>query len=289
MRDDGESDIRKERALHIFKRHIDGVIQKTYHFIEFFGKHPFIVGVLAFLGIAGFILAIVSYHMDRSDAQATTDQVNGVNDIVEKIYVEVQSQKRDWQVMDRTFYGVKVGGSIQPAYSLNFERIIRKGKGVTKYIQWKLPNSNRFAVSYNSEQDRIRKIDLEWGGGSNGKDVGISDFRFGETSLQEIRDRLGSNGFSYASKVMYTNDEGIVTLNAFELKDTPAIIVVFETLISNATKAKIDFLPREKQVLGAIGDKFILIGVSVADEVFLDDEWGKVKLYDPVSNPIVLK
>jgi hypothetical protein len=271
------------------KRNIAQTIEAVHSFIKFFGRHPFIVGVLAIIGVSGFVLSIVSYRTDRTDAQATTDQVAGVNDIVEKLYDEVQSQKRDWQIMNRAFYGIQVGGPIQPAYKLDFERIIRKGKGVTKYIQWKLPNFNQFSVSYNSEQDRIRKIDLEWGGSVNGSEVGISDFKFGETTLQEIRDRFGSNGFSYAGKVIYTTDEGIVTLNAFELRDTPTIIVVFETLISNEAKAQIDLLPREKQVLGKIGDKFTLVGVSVADEVFLDDEWGKVKIYDPESNPIVLQ
>ena len=289
MQDDLEREEKKPKATLVLKGYVTKVFEVTRFSIEIFGKHPFVVGVLAFLSIAGLIISIVSFRLDRHDAEATTEQVAGANETIEKIYYEVQSQKRDWQVMNRAFYGIKVGGPIQPAYDLDFERVFRKGKGAVKYIQWRLPNSNTLAVSYNSEQDRIRKIDLNWGRNSEGINAGISDFRFGETTLQEIRDRFGSNGFSYAGKVMYTNDDGIVTLNAFELRDTPAIIVVFETFISNEVKAKIDLLPREQQVLGEIGDYFVLTGISVADEAFLDKEWGKVKLYDPESEPIALE
>ena len=257
--------------------------------IEFFGRHPFVTGLLALLSIVGLLLSIAGYRSDRRESRDSTEQVAGVNDTVKQIFDKVQRLGRDWQVMDRAFYGVRVGGPIQPVYDLNFERILRKGSGNKKSIEWKTYNSNIFIVTFDGGQDRIRKIEIEWSGSVSGKDVGIADFRFGESTLQDIRGKFGSNGFSYAAKVMYFNDDGIVTLNAFELKETPAIIVVFKTLLSKSSKEFVDKLPAEDQVLGKIGNYFVLTGIIVADETYLDEEWGNRKIYDPNSNPIALE
>jgi hypothetical protein len=53
--------------------------------IEFCGRHPFVTGLLALLSIAGLILSIISYRLDRQDAQSTTDQVRRVEERIEHI------------------------------------------------------------------------------------------------------------------------------------------------------------------------------------------------------------
>lgn len=111
---------------------------------------------------------------------------------------------------------------------------------------------------------------------------------FGKTTLKEIRKMYGSNGFSYAEHMMFQVPDGIVTFNAFELTRTPAIIVVFITKLSNESRKEIDSLPEEQQVIDAIAQHFKLDAVAVADESYLDEIWGKHKLYDPKSLPIRL-
>jgi len=250
--------------------------------IELIGKHPFITGLVVLLSVVGLAISIIGFKLDRNDAKSTEKQLD-------HIYEVLHGSERDWHVMKKAFYGIRVGGPVQPAYDLNFERLFRKGDGAIKSIKWCLPNLNEFSVSYDSEQDRIRQIEIKWGGNEQGKEVGMSGFRFNETTLRDIRRSLNSNGFSYATHIMYSGDNGVVAFNAFELAETPTIIVVFKTLLPYEAKEKIDLLPQEKQEFGQIGEYFRLIGVSVADEAYLDDVWGEEKIYDPKSNPIALK
>ena len=278
-----------EKSTQDRRKKILTALALTKSFIEFIGQHPFATGILAILGLGGFFLSIESYRMDREESKETTAQITDVNNIAKIILEKVDHIGRDWEVMDRAFYGIQVGGPVQPAYDLHFERILRKGSGTEKYIEWKANNSNVLSVTFDSVQDRVRKISLDWGGTSIGKSVGISDFSFGETTLKDIRDTFNSNGFSYAAKVMWVAEEGVVTLNAFELKDTPTIVIVFKTIISNEARAAIEKLSAEDQVMGKIGQYFKLIGIIVADESYLNEEWGRRKIYDPNSNPIELE
>lgn len=289
MKTENDETSEQEPKYRFSKTVLNGILNNIRAGIEFIGKHPFATGLLALLSIAGLAISIIGFELDRSDARSTTEQVANVDQCLDQIYKVLQGSERDWHVMEKAFYGVRVGGPIQPAYDLNFERLLRKGDGTIKSIKWLLPNSNEFSVSYDSEQDRIRQIEIEWSGNEQGKEVGISDFRFNETTLQDIRKSFNSNGFSYATHVMYRGDDGVVTFNAFELAETPTLIVVFKTLLPYKVKEKIDLLPKEKQKLGQIGEHFNLIGVSVADETYLDEVWGEVKIYDPKSNPITLK
>jgi hypothetical protein len=249
--------------------------------IEYIGKHPFVTGLMVLLSVVGLAISIIGFKLDRDDAKSTEEGIKCFNK-------KLHGSERDWHVMEKAFYGIRVGGPVQPAYDLKFERLLRTGDGVIKSIKWRLPNLNEFSVSYDSKQDRIRQIEIKWDGNKQGKEVGMSGFRFNETTLQDIRRSFNSNGFSYATHIMYSSDDGVVTFNAFELAETPTIIVVFKTLLPYEDKEKIDLLPQEKQEFGQIGDYFRLIGVSVADEAYLDDVWGKEKIYDPKCNPVTL-
>lgn len=111
---------------------------------------------------------------------------------------------------------------------------------------------------------------------------------FGRSSLQQIRRLYESNGFSYAKHAMFEIDGAIVTFNAFELKRTPTIVVVFITRISAETRQHISTSPEANQLLGEIGEHFKLVAIAVADESYLDQIWGCDKIYDPNSVAIRL-
>ena len=283
----GKKKERKKKKNNSF--HISKTTSYIKLFIEYFAKHQLIIGLLSIIGLLGVILSFIGFNIDRNEATSTTKQIEIVQTSINSIESKLEKSRRDWQVMEKAFHGIRIGGSVLPVYELNFNRILRTGRGAVKTIKWELGNKNRFKVVYNSTQDLILHIETEWGGGKEGKDVGISDFEYGKTTLQDIRDTFKSNGFSYAMKVMYEQEDGIVTLNAFELKNTPSIITVFKTFIPYSIKDEIDKLSEEKQVLGKIGKYFKLIGISVSDEDYLDTEWGRNKIYDPESSPISLE
>tara|TARA_R110001606_G_scaffold87065_2_gene196678 strand:+ start:430 stop:1260 length:831 start_codon:yes stop_codon:yes gene_type:complete len=264
------------------------LIRGGFQFIELWARHPLASGLCALLGLFGLIFAIYSYQKDRSESRSSTLQVSEVQQQIQGLREVVEAQGRDWQVMDDAFYGIRVGGPVDVAYDAPFERISRQAVGSRKTLKWLTPEGNYLTTTFDSHDNRVLQIVVDWGGRDAQPETGISDFAFGQTTLQDIRDRFDSNGFAYAMKMMHETDGGIVTYNAFELKDTPSIIVVFKTMLGDDDRVYIETLPPERQVLGEIGAYFRLVGITVADEDFLDSIWGKNKIYDAKSAPIAL-
>lgn len=198
------------------------------------------------------------------------------------------SPQGDWNVMDKAFNGIRIGGAIESVQKLRFKLLDRSGSGAIKIVKWALKNGNEMSVTYNSERNRILYMEVDWNKLESGKSVGISRLTFGKTTLKEIRELFKSNGFSYAQHMMFRLDDGIVTFNAFELAETPTIIVVFVTKLSHRSEEEINLLSDDQQVMGAIGHHFKLVAVAVADESYLDEIWGKDKIYDPKGLPIKL-
>jgi len=198
------------------------------------------------------------------------------------------SRKGDWEVMDRAFHGVRIGAPILTLQKLGLKPIDRSGSGAIKITKWRLDNGNEMSVTYDSVQDRILYVEIDWNQKTSGIAADMGGLLFGRSTLQQIRRMYKSNGFSYAAHVMCEVEDGIVTFNAFELKRTPTIIVVFITKLSDDTRQHILTLPAEKQVLAYIGEHFKLDAVAIADESYLDEIWGKDKIYDPKSISIKL-
>jgi len=184
------------------KRSIQRPLLSLRTFVEFCGKHPFATGLFALLSIIGLVVSIIGYQKDREEALTTTEQVDLAHQKLNEIVTKLDAPSRDWQVMESTFYGIRIGGSVKPAYNLGFERISRTGRGSVKRIVWRLDNENRFSVAYDSAQDRILRITLDWGGENIAREFGFSDFKFGETTPQNIPDTFESNGSSYARHIM---------------------------------------------------------------------------------------
>lgn len=205
-----------------------------------------------------------------------------------RVAMQRTSRKGDWEVMDRAFHGIRIGAPITTLQKLGLTPIDRNGSGALKITKFLLASGNDLSVTYNSTQDRILYMEIDWNQKTTGAKTGLGALRFGHSTLQQIRHLYKSNGFSHAKHIMFEMEEGIVTFNCFELKQTPTIIVVFITKLSNTTRKYIETLPPEKQVMNEIGDYFKLDAIAVADETYLDEIWGHEKIYDPKSIPITL-
>lgn len=205
-----------------------------------------------------------------------------------RIAMRKVSRKGDWETMDRAFHGVRIGAPIATLQRIGLQPIDRGGSGAVKITKWKLDNGNELSVTYDSVQDRILYMEVDWNQKTSAMSVGIGKLVFGRSTLQQVRRLYKSNGFSYANHMMFEIEGDIVTFNAFELKRTPTLVVVFITKISAETRRHISTLPEEKQVLGEIGDHFKLDAIAVADESYLDEIWGSEKVYDPKSIAITL-
>jgi len=162
----------------------------------------------------------------------------------------------------------------------------RNGDGKIKMTKWRLASGNELSVTYDSEQDRILYAELDWDFKPGSVDSGIAGLRFGASTLEHVRKKFNSNGFSYVKHMMFQTENGLVTFNAFELKRTPSIVVVFVSLLRNTSS--LGPHPSDKRLSNEIGKLFTLVAAVVADESYLDEIWGNNKIYDPTSTPIKL-
>jgi hypothetical protein len=191
----------------------------------------------------------------------------------------------DWVALDRVFGGVRIGASVASLQKINKRPIDRAGEGAIKTTKWRLDSGNEMSVTYDSEQDKILFMEIDWNHEASGINLGVNGLKFGTSTLRQIRRRYGNNGFSYANFFMRPIADGFVTVNAFELKATPKTVVVFITKLCGDSVRRVSELPEQKQ-LALMAEFFKLDAIIVADEAYLDEIWGSEKAYDPGGVPI---
>ena len=166
----------------------------------------------------------------------------------------------------------------KPASSLNAlpAAIAREGKGAIKTHKYQLESGDTLSVTYSSRANRILFVEQDWSG--NGPTVShVGPFKFGLTTLQDIRQLNGSNGLGWTSTAVLRRGGALVCMNAYEIKGRPGSIVVFATQLDDA-KAHMG----EKDVTG----KATLRAIIVANEGYLDSLWGAEKIYDSSAKAI---
>jgi hypothetical protein len=194
----------------------------------------------------------------------------------------------DLQAMEHAFHGVRIGASAKSLQKLKIKQIDRSGSGAIKMTKWALPNGNDLSVTYNSVTDRIVYMEVDWCKKQSALSTGLAKKQFGITSLSDIRKAFKSNGFTYVNRVFHKTPEELVCFNAFELQNTPNIIAVFITSISQEEQNNIRAVQSDEEKLDRVGDSFKLDAIALGDEAYLDEIWGTEKIYDPTSHPIKL-
>lgn len=137
---------------------------------------------------------------------------------------------------------------------------------------------------HESPAGRIVYLECDWNRNAEGVATDFPGFKFGVTTLEEIRIANGSNGFSYKRNAMNTAGGELFTFNAYSIKDKPGLIAVFVTALNIAELRKL----RDNKEPGAedVAKNLRLDAVILAEETYLDGIWGKEKVYDKQSKPI---
>ena len=60
-------------------------LRTAHRAIELIGRHPFVTGLLALIGILGFGISVVGFQLDRKEAAETTAQIEDVDAGVEEV------------------------------------------------------------------------------------------------------------------------------------------------------------------------------------------------------------
>lgn len=180
--------------------------------------------------------------------------------------------------------GIKAGDPPSVLESLNLEPVAREGSGAMKIVKYKLANGNEVSVTYNSRANRILYVESDWNGKPNATATNFPGFKFGITTLGDIRRVNGNNGFSYRSNAMYESEGEITTFNCYEVRNKPGLITAFVTVLNIAELRK-QIGSREPRPED-MPKNFKLRAIILAEEEYLDSIWGEEKIYDKDSKPI---
>jgi hypothetical protein len=176
--------------------------------------------------------------------------------------------------------GIKVGDAPGVLEKLNLKPLAREERGAMKSVKFMLPNGNELSVTYNSRENRIIYIENDWSSKPAGTATDIPTFKFGITTLEDIRRVNGSNGFNWKSTVMQRIEDRMITFNAYKIKSKPNQVAVFVTALSIPEFKNNGSDPSE------MAKFFKLDALILAEEDYLDEIWGEEKLYDKDSKPI---
>jgi hypothetical protein len=139
-------------------------------------------------------------------------------------------------------------------------------ENITKY---RTDNGNDLSIT--TENGKVVYMENDWLHEKSGIKPLFSDFKFGETSLREIRKAFGTNGFTYTQRNDVITDKDIVEFNCFEFDSANNEVLVM------ITKAPLKPTPTEDN----IADKLKLESIVIADKKYLDGIWGTEKVFDP--------
>ncbi|TBD75923.1 hypothetical protein [Rhizobium ruizarguesonis] len=174
--------------------------------------------------------------------------------------------------------GVSVGGDRQQLDSIGSRPVATQAMGPHTIEKYKLSGGNELSVTYHRASGKIVYLETDWGGETAGAFSDFEGFKFGKTTLSEIRTRLRSNGISFKARppVTPTPDGGLALFNSFEINGS-GTIATFVTSVSAVTVTSI----KEKGLNPNIGDVAKLQAVIVGERDYLETIWGSDKTKSP--------
>jgi hypothetical protein len=180
--------------------------------------------------------------------------------------------------------GISIGDPPAVLERVNLETIARAGTGAMKTVKYKLANGNELSVTYNSRANRILYVESDWNITPDAAATDFPGFKFGNTTLEDIRRVTGSNGFSYQSNAMSKAEGKIRAFNCYEVRNKPGLISCFITVL-NVADLRNRIGSREVRVED-VSKSAKLEAIILADEEYLDSIWGEEKTYDKDIKPI---
>lgn len=148
------------------------------------------------------------------------------------------------------------------------------GYALTK---WKLPNGNYLSVTRRIDGDKIVYAEVDWDGSASGAVSDFAGFRFGETTLADIRAKLGSNGFAFSNHVIKPMPDGsLMSFNSYEVEGSDTIVVFMTKTTAEGLK---DLY--EGNDVSRAGTLARLDGLILAQPEYLATNWGPDRILDP--------
>lgn len=140
-----------------------------------------------------------------------------------------------------------------------------------------LGNGLRVSVTHNNSTKRVVYAEVDW---ESGEPVQIPEYNvvLGKTTLDELRIRFKSNGFSYTKRLGGNVDKGVVLFNSYHNESNKDEVVTFISLLK-----KEDFDAAKKS--NNLGSLATLDAVVIESDAYTSKLAGK-KIYDSDYQPV---
>jgi hypothetical protein len=165
---------------------------------------------------------------------------------------------------DISMLGLKIGNDKSSLDKIKLKLVSNSG-GMYKY---QTKNGNDFSITF--DKGKIVYMENDWQQDPKASQPLFSDFQFGQTTLNDIRKKMGTNGFTYKDRQAFTTDKDLIEFNCFQFNSPRNEILVTVTkvaLTTNVTET-------------TVADYLKLDAIIIADPGYCDKLWGKEKVYD---------
>ena len=186
------------------------------------------------------------------------------------------------ELQAQTLNGIRIGQDIATASQIAGKPTSRVAVGPHEEIRWRLSDGNKFALATDPVNGRIAYAEETWGGRPDGKLADFPGFRYGETTLADIRMHAQNNGFAFVERLLDEKPDGLRLFNAYEVEGSPGLVVTFVTRMSTRDTQRL----KGKQESVDINRAATLDGIILGEANYLESIWGqaklKVKNYKPI-------
>jgi len=185
-------------------------------------------------------------------------------------------------VQAQSLSGIGIGDNIASATKgLGIRPTAREASGPFEIRKWKLGDANVLSLTADRKTGRIVYAETNWSGSVSGRTSDFPGFAYGKTTLEDIRNELGHNGFAYKERMGANMPDGsMVLFNSYEVADSSTIV----TFVSRISRKDAQSLKRSTRF--DIGKAAKLDAIILAESAYLDAIWGEEKLPADKAKPI---
>jgi hypothetical protein len=170
--------------------------------------------------------------------------------------------------------GLRIGNPLSQVTTIGLTPVAKNQTGPFTVMKWAFPDGNELSVTASSN-GVIDYVESDWGERQAGTVTDFPGLIYGKTTLSELRQMFGSNGFAFAQHGGAVKvKDGVVMINSYEVG---SIVATFVTKISGN--------PSRSQAMS--GDA-VLVALSIADPGYANSVWG-ARTYDQAYHPIEWK
>lgn len=144
--------------------------------------------------------------------------------------------------------------------------VISQEENIVKY---ETKNKNAFSVT--TDDDKVVYMENDWLQKEEGRKPLYTDFTFGKTTLRDVRNKFGTNGFTFKSRQAFATDDDLIEFNCFEFDSSNDEVLVVITKVA---------LNEENITEENVADKLKLDALIIADKEYLNKTWGDEKIFD---------